>query len=323
MKNLLIAANFNLDYPLAEYPPIARRIRRQESLERLDLLVEEALRVKTDGVIIAGNLFYRDYPSPAVWKGLNNMATKLAENGIPLVILEGDNDKGPLYAEKNTGFFVISYGQTKEFLPDIQITVGTDLSPNGITFWRGSSPPPSGQETGLLVFSGKEWDTSDAHRLIVGPPVRLGFDGPMETAFGRIVWENCSISLETIPLQDRMAATVRWDVEEKGEDLTSYLLERQDANLSLKVIVMGKTSNPLNVQQWEHQFAPGYFLLQIEDQTVPVPISGNSPLAGDEFYQRMANLLNQHQASPQEVRRIKAAWVYGRDALKGGGQREN
>lgn len=323
MINLLIAANFNLDIPLAEYPAVARRIRRQELLERLNLLVEEALRFKTDGVIIAGNLFYRSYPSPTVWNALNSVATKLAEQNIPLVLLEGDRDKGPLYTEENTGFFVITAGQTREFLPGLPITVGSEVKNDGITYWRGVDSRPSSPSQGLVLISGDEWDASETHRLVVGPPLRFGFDGPMEPAFGRIAWEEGPVSVEIIPLQDRMAATVHWDVDEKGEDLTPYLLERQDANLSLKVIITGTISEPLNVELWEDQFAPGYFLLRIVDQTLLAPISVDSHMAGDEFHQRMVDLLIRNQASPQEVRRIKAAWVYGRDALKGGGQRED
>lgn len=323
MVKLLIAANYFLDIPLDEYHPVARRIRRQELLERLNLLLEEALREKTDGVIIAGNLFYRSYPSPTVWGILNNVATKLAEYNISLVVLEGAEDQGPLYQETNTGFFVLTHGQTAELAPGLMVSVGSDPSLQGIVLWRGETPPPSRTDGVLYLIQGNEWDVSESSRIVVGAPYRRDFSGPTEPAFARVAWENGPVSMELVPIQDRMYATVRWDIDEKGDDIAAYLLERQDANLSLRLILTGKIEKPLPIDTWQHQFASGYFLLVIEDQTTIVPMAEGSPLAGDEFQRRMANRWLQNADSAEENQRIKAAWILGLEALKGGSQSED
>lgn len=322
MHKVLIAANLFLDIPLAGCSSIARGLRRQELLERLESLVEETQPEGIDGVIIAGNLLYRSYPSPTAWNLLNSIATKLAENGVAMVVLEGELDKGPLFSQENTGFFVIKKGETKEFLPGLPITVGSENNEKGIVFWRGETPPPTDAQGGLILVPGNEWDASHPGRLVVSAPYTLDFDGPNNPALARVTWDDGPTAVEIVPFKDRMYATVRWDIDEQGMDIASYLQERQDVNLALKVIITGQSDKPLPIESWE-QFAPGYFMLQIEDHVIPTLTMEDSPLAGDEFQKRMVDLLDQNQESLEEIRRIKAAWMFGSEALKGGSQRED
>lgn len=127
MYRLLVASNFCLDMPLPEYSPDARNYRRQESLACLSSFFQEAISRKYDAVIISGNLFYRPYPSREAFEALIQGYERLSEVGIPLLLLEGDRDRGPFYREPVHPVPVLSEGQSIELLPGLPVCITSKI----------------------------------------------------------------------------------------------------------------------------------------------------------------------------------------------------
>lgn len=323
MQRLLIAANLNLDMPLIGYSANARKQRRQESLACFINLAREAIAQRVDGVIVAGNLFFTPYPSPPAWQAVKEGADILAKADIPLLLLAGENDQGPFYNKPLSATVpVLNKGGLIQFLDSIHIVVGEEMPfADGIIRWLGPGKPTS-IEGALTIIPGANWNNNTTNILQPGSPLKLSFDEPDEPAVTIVSWENGLQAVEQLPLPDRVFATVRWDIEERGVDLSAYLEERQDPELALRLLLFGKMEESLPIESWVQRYGGGYFHLIFQDEThFSPPAISTSPLANDAFNQRIKILLNETDQSRDKTKEIIRAWILGENALKGGEKR--
>lgn len=323
MQRLLIAANLNLDMPLNGFTTAARNQRRQESLACFANLAREAISQRVDGMIFAGNLFFTPYPSPPAWQAVKEGAEILAKAGIPLILLAGENDEGPVYDQSLLdATMVLNRGGLAQFLPGLHIVVGQEMPfEAGILRWLGTGEPQK-PEGALTILPGRSWVHSEDGGLQPGAPFKLNFDEPEEPSVTLVHWEQGVQSVEQLPLPDRVFATVRWDVEERGVDLSAYLEERQDPELALRLLLFGKIEEPLPVEDWKQQYESGFFHLSFQDETRFFPGSiGASPLANDTFDKRIRAALSDQGLPQEKANQYVRAWILGQNALKGGEKR--
>ncbi|HEX2954455.1 MAG TPA: hypothetical protein VHR47_10805 [Bacillota bacterium] len=325
MQRLLIAANLQFDRPLTGYLPSARQQRRQESLLSLRKILDEAVSRRVDGVIIAGNLLFTPYPSGPAWEAVKEGSAAFKDAGIPLLLLAGDHDDGPFY--QNPSLLeetkLLTAGTSMEFLPGLTVTVGTQ-PPNGggILLWRGKESPPSIEGT-LTIVMGANWQKGEDNRtLIPGAPIRLDFDEPDEPSISLLSWDWGPSSIEQIAIPDRIYASVRWDVEERGTDIVPYLETRLDGEMALRLLLFGEIDAVIPIDELEKKFKSGYFHLKIIDQTNPsTKAISSSPLVNDTFSKLISNALRNLELSPNDVKQYYRAWVLGQNAFKGGEKR--
>jgi hypothetical protein len=327
MQRLLIAANLFLDRPLIGYVPSSRQKRRKESLSSFRSIVDEAVNRQVDGVIIAGNLFNTPYPSPMAWQTVKDGAAILKRSGIPLLLLAGENDDGPLYQNQSLveDLQLLTGGMSIEFLPGLNVSIGRQFPKGeGILLWQGKESPQS--TTGILTLvPDLNWKKSDDNAiLMLGSPLKLDFDAPDDPSISLVTWNHGPSDIQQIFLPDRVYASVRWDVEERGRDLASYLQERIDSELALRLLVYGAVEEALPIEALKRQYQSGFFHLSIIDQTnLSLKALSPSLLASDTFNKLISDALSNPEISPDDAKRYFRAWVLGQDAFKGGEKRAN
>jgi hypothetical protein len=320
---LLISGGLYLDDPLVGYSPSSRLRRRQESISLLNEIGKEAISLNVNGLIFSGDLFYRPFPSPQVFKALVELVVNLEEKGIPVLFLEGENDEGLFYRQHIGGLPTVAMGEHKELLPGLNVSVGDSIPEDGgIVRWKGNETPSEIPNGVLLLTSGQSYERSNQGVFKLGNAIQRDFDGS-NSSCACIIWDQGPGEDSIVPLSDRTFNTVTWDIDQQGEDIVPLLDEQKGIDVYLRVIIKGNITEPLPLSQWRQTFAASYFYLVLDDQTDLSLNKEASPLIDNAFSQRIAQEIERMDKSEKELKVLRRAWVLGQEALKGGKKRAN
>lgn len=94
--NILFLSDTHLGYDMPVRPRIHRRRRGNDFFRNYDLAVQAAFEIRADLVLHGGDFFYRSkIPKSLLYKGFENIL-RLADSGIPVLIVPGNHDRSML-----------------------------------------------------------------------------------------------------------------------------------------------------------------------------------------------------------------------------------